>query len=247
MKCSNCSYDNPDTAKYCRSCGFPLTDQQLCKNGHVIPSDANGVCPVCPSSSKTPTVAVAPQVGGKQRTVAVAPPAGAGHGGGPVKGKTVVVGPPGSQTPSPSPMPMGGGAPGSAAKKKTVIMSPGGSSTTPNPAVSNRRLVGFLVTFDLQPTGDFFVLREGNTRIGRDTEMDIVIPTERAAISGEHARILARGGKLYLRDEMSANGTMVNGEDAAPGDTIVLNDGDTIRFGDLDTVLRTVNPPDTSS
>jgi pSer/pThr/pTyr-binding forkhead associated (FHA) protein len=90
-----------------------------------------------------------------------------------------------------------------------------------------RKLVGWLVSFDLQPTGLDFRLYVGKNKLGRNPKCDIVI--NKGWISDEHAMILYREGRFMLQDMLSANGTYVN--EVLIEDRIYLNDNDSVRLG----------------
>lgn len=74
-------------------------------------------------------------------------------------------------------------------------------------------------------------LSEEKTTIGRLADNDIQI--EDNSVSSHHAEILISGSSVLLRDLNSTNGTTVNDN---PISECILNDGDTIRFGNV-TVL----------
>lgn len=94
-----------------------------------------------------------------------------------------------------------------------------------------RKLVGWLVSYTLDPLGQDFKLREGRNIIGSDQACDIVIPDNQ--VSGKHLTILYRMGEFKFKDELSTNGTFVNDTFVEEG---VLKDGDVIRIGQ--TVLK---------
>jgi len=95
--------------------------------------------------------------------------------------------------------------------------------------VSNRKLVGWLVSFDLVACGVDFRIYEGRTKIGRDPNNDIVINDN--LVSSTHCVLLHRDGSLVLKDELSTNGTKVNG--VTVEDRIVLKNDDEIGFGKI--------------
>lgn len=72
----------------------------------------------------------------------------------------------------------------------------------------------------------------GGLSIGRSADADIRIEDRYA--SGLHARIYPRGGRYYLEDMNSTNGTLLN-DSAVTGDAELVA-GDRIRIGD--TALR---------
>ena len=93
-----------------------------------------------------------------------------------------------------------------------------------------RKLVGWLVSYTLDPMGVDFRLYEGNNSIGRNADTNITI-TRDSTISGAHANILYRETQgFFIKDEMSANGTFINGEELEIGKAYTIKDGDEIRM-----------------
>jgi pSer/pThr/pTyr-binding forkhead associated (FHA) protein len=90
-------------------------------------------------------------------------------------------------------------------------------------------LVGFLVTYSQSLNGDFFPLYEGKNIIGRDTSASICIQGD-PNISDRHLSILYRpvDRKFKFKDELSSNGTFINGELTDEGE---LKNSDVIRIG----------------
>ena len=67
---------------------------------------------------------------------------------------------------------------------------------------------------------------------GLDPEIDLSGPPVDPGISRLHALLLpARDGTWAVLDPGSANGTLLNGREIAPGDLIPLRDGDRINLG----------------
>lgn len=83
--------------------------------------------------------------------------------------------------------------------------------------------------FNLRTSGD-----RGEWTIGCDGDRDIVISDQ--GVSGIHAKLAQDGRRWKLTDQMSANGTFVNGRRS---NMSYLNNGDRIRFGPVDCVFRT--------
>ncbi len=81
--------------------------------------------------------------------------------------------------------------------------------------VGGSPLAGFLVSFSTDENGVFWPLRYGRTSIGCAEGNDIVLTSPE--VSGEHAFINIRKGKagpkIWLSDNNSMNGTMLDGED----------------------------------
>jgi len=76
-------------------------------------------------------------------------------------------------------------------------------------------LAGFLVSFSTDENGIFWPLRYGRTSIGCAEDNEIVLASPE--VSGQHAFINVRKGKdgpkIWLSDNNSMNGTMLDGED----------------------------------
>lgn len=118
---------------------------------------------------------------------------------------------------------------------RTQVYQGPGVSPQPRPAPQNRKIVGWLISFTLHPNGVDFHLYEGRNTIGTDPKCDIVINDP--AASGHHMTILYRAGQYLFRDELSTNGTFINGVMVNDG---MLQDGDMIRIGNTEFRFRTV-------
>jgi hypothetical protein len=95
---------------------------------------------------------------------------------------------------------------------------------------SSRKLTGWLISYTIDPMGVDFKIFEGNNTIGRDKENSISIATD-DTLSGHHATILNKKDKFYLKDEMAANGTFLNGIEIEIGKPYEIKDKDQIRVG----------------
>ncbi|MBE2218591.1 MAG: FHA domain-containing protein [Ignavibacteria bacterium] len=120
--------------------------------------------------------------------------------------------------------------------KKTVIV--GGDSDTGGGGklTQARKIVGWLVTFSNKPEGDDFRLFEGRNQLSSSSDTDITINDP--AVSSPHCMILYRAGKLLIKDELSTNGTFLNGEIIEEAE---LKDNDVIKVGTTELKLRTIN------
>jgi hypothetical protein len=123
------------------------------------------------------------------------------------------------------------------AGRKTVLLRPDGPPAA-EPAESPGRLAGFLVSFSREPDGRSFEIREGRHIIGSGPRADIRIHGD-PAMSAEHAILLFRRGKFLFRDNLSTNGSRVNGKEAAG--EVVLQDRARIQLGN--TTLMLVSLP----
>jgi hypothetical protein len=70
----------------------------------------------------------------------------------------------------------------------------------------------------------------GGLSIGRSTDADVRISDRYA--SGIHARLFERGGRYFVEDMNSTNGTLLNG--ATLKGEAELIDGDTVQIGDTE-------------
>jgi pSer/pThr/pTyr-binding forkhead associated (FHA) protein len=87
--------------------------------------------------------------------------------------------------------------------------------------------------------GERFLLRDGETKIGRDpNQNDIVVRFDvhgdvDTSVSRQHCVITGEGGRYILRDPKSKTRTMYNGRVLKPEDGVVLQIGDTIEIRSL--------------
>ena len=91
-----------------------------------------------------------------------------------------------------------------------------------------RKLVGWLITYSIDPMGIDYKLYEGRNVIGHDIDCNLTVNDK--TMSGRHAVILFRAGKYKIKDELSSHGTFVNDDDIEER-TIELHDGDLIKMG----------------
>lgn len=75
-------------------------------------------------------------------------------------------------------------------------------------------------------------LSEGQViRLGRKPESDVKFSdTVDDAVSGVHAELVWQGGRLYVEDKKSSNGTFVNGAKCPPFEKLAVPDGSRIRL-----------------
>jgi hypothetical protein len=216
---------------------------QRCDNGHFY-KESKGSCPHCPAGNsdmnktnmassggsdmdKTQVFGTANNAGDMDKTQVF----GSNNSNTSDDGKTQVFGTqnnehkPKSDTPDFS---------------RTFIGGVASQSDTDNPEKkekprASRKITGWIVSFTLDSMGVDYRIFEGNNTIGRDPSNSISI-TKDSTISSKHANILHKKGKFWIKDEMAANGTFLNGEEIEIEKAYSLNDGDEIRLGD--TVFR---------
>lgn len=227
--------------------------KKQCPNGHVYdPSIYGDSCPLCPQGTQPPVGAndfSSPKThlaGGPAPMNAHAatptplgtpmggpPPMKTQLGGGTQAGTHAATQFAGRQAP-----PAGPNASGSAQVRPQESELRGGGRTVIRRApgagmggqqAPERRLVGFLVTYNRTPAGRAYNIYEGRNYIGRDASCDISIPDD-GQMSGKHLSILYRNvdGKFKFRDEQSSNGTFINKELIDDGE---LQNYDIIRAG----------------
>jgi hypothetical protein len=114
-----------------------------------------------------------------------------------------------------------------------------GAKTTENkgPQINARKLVGWMVSYTLNEFGIDFRLYEGQNTVGRDISSTIRI-TDDNLISSKHGTILYRNGSLYYKDEMSTNPSFLNEYEIMPGETVKIKDGDTLKIGRNEFIVR---------
>jgi FHA domain-containing protein len=95
------------------------------------------------------------------------------------------------------------------------------------PRASKGKIVGWLITYNRNPDGDDFRIYSGYNRIGANPVCDIMVEDE--TVSGSHAIIVYRDGRCLIKDDLSRNGTFVNGREIT--EAYPLQNYDQIRLG----------------
>jgi hypothetical protein len=80
------------------------------------------------------------------------------------------------------------------------------------------------------PNGVEYQLHE-DISVGRDASNDLVLPTK--SVSRQHAVITQIGGRWFIEDRGSFNGTMLNDDRIRPGVPLPLRHSDRIKIGPL--------------
>ena len=209
-----------------------------CPNGHYYQGDH---CPYCKSTSGGAAAgSMKTEVFGNQETESIRPTEtvpgmGSGMGG----SKTIVVDGGSPMTPPPvrptvdsSTSPMSG---------RTMFgdmdeMAPSASGGMQRVYRETRKLVGWLVSYTLDPLGVDFKIYEGRNIIGRDMDCNITVNDN--MVSSKHAVLLFRAGKYSITDSQSSHGTFVNDQDIEL-EPLYLQDGDIIKVGQTVFKFRT--------
>jgi len=82
-------------------------------------------------------------------------------------------------------------------------------------------------------SGVYTILAGQEVRIGRDAGQCVIALNE-PRVSGVHASLKLEAGQLYVRDENSNNGTLVNGNRLSPGVWSPVPPGSILRFGPIE-------------
>jgi hypothetical protein len=141
-------------------------------------------------------------------------------------------------------------SPGSPAARPANLRPPSGSHDPVGagralelPPDAPRVLVGFLVSFDNVELGQYWPIHQGRNVVGRQgaasgVQIEIAHPTT----SSLHAVLLAaaRPGRVVVEDNNSTNGTFVNENALAAGQRWELRDGDRVRFGLFNTIIKVI-------
>jgi pSer/pThr/pTyr-binding forkhead associated (FHA) protein len=75
--------------------------------------------------------------------------------------------------------------------------------------IEERKIVGFLVSYDIHPQGKAYFLFEGRNIIGSSPDSDILILDD-PGVSVKHLTILYRNNSFMFKDEFSSNGTFID-------------------------------------
>jgi serine/threonine protein kinase len=89
-----------------------------------------------------------------------------------------------------------------------------------------------------QMAGRSYLFHQVVTTIGRTNGNDLIISGR--TVSRRHARLWFEGGRWYLTDMQSANGTLVNNMRLQPNQAVPLSEGDVINFGDEIVVFNNI-------
>jgi|WetSurMetagenome_2_1015567.scaffolds.fasta_scaffold136089_2 hypothetical protein len=202
INCKTCGAENSGDSRFCIVCGSPISREAtiMCPNGHIYDSQLSK-CPYCPSSDLQ-------EIMGLGKTVSSeAPSLKKDDFGGATKYM------PAAENPK-EPTYQG---------NKTIIVTEDDTSGHVQPG---RKLVGWLVSFSRNKNGEDYKLYEGRNMISGGQSADIIINDP--AISSPHCLILFRDGKFKIKDQLSTNGTKINGDSIEEGE---LKDNDVLKLG----------------
>jgi len=124
--------------------------------------------------------------------------------------------------------------------ERTIISGGNTSSAagdTQDQIAQKRKLRAWLVSFDIEDFGIDFKITEGKNTMGSKSSNDITI--QDSQVSGLQGIILCKKDKFYLTDEVSSNGTLLNGEDLEPRKPYDIKDGDEIKVGNTNLLFKT--------
>ena len=193
-----------------------MSEYSQCPNGHYYKNSLSA-CPYCPASQSMD------RASGGMNSTQITQPGGLQQN----LGKTQILGGAGNSA-SGSTQILGGKRDLSRTFIAEATDKPGDSTQVT--VRSSRKLTGLLISYTIDPMGVDFKIFEGNNTIGREKDCSICITTD-TTISSHHATILNKKDKFYLKDDMAANGTFINGEELEVGKPYELRDKDIIRVG----------------
>jgi hypothetical protein len=133
-----------------------------------------------------------------------------------------------------------GGSRADLPRLQPIDPAPAAAAAAPAPAATSGRLVH-------EPRGKVFPVPAGrDLAVGRfdpvtemSPDVDLAELDVQRSTSRRHARLAARDGRFYLREEIgTANGTFVGTERLVTGVEREIRDGDAVRFGRVDLVFR---------
>lgn len=213
-----------------------------CENGHFFKEELSE-CPYCPKSGSKPAGGAGSpndktQFSAGDKTQFMSGDKTAEYNVGSFGDKTRVASSP-SASPRPNTPPARDLSKTFIQEVETVDEGEGKGSKEVVRQRSTRRIVGWLISYTLDPMGIDYRIYEGNNSIGRTAENDITVAAD-SSISSRHATILFKKGRFFVRDEMAANGTFINEEELDIGQPVEMKDGDDLKVGN--TVFKFKSP-----
>ena len=114
--------------------------------------------------------------------------------------------------------------------------------TTRQEAITEKPLVGFLVSISRTIEGEFWPIRLGENVIG--SESDCAVMLNEAKVSAKHATLTVQINKkenyrlnVWINDLGTTNGTYLNEEQLPPHKVIACKNNDKIEIGGYETLL----------
>jgi hypothetical protein len=236
-ECQQCGECNQVSSRFCVVCGTPLAAAGGAPAAGAAGAAGRSAHPPLPPAA--PALAAPPAGPGYAPAFAAAPAAFAAP---------VVIGAP--HVPSQPMVQNAGnpaytpGSPGGTGRPAAPLPASGGRDLAIDfPLDGPRTLVGFLVSYENVEIGQYWPIHQGRNVLGRQgaaTGLDVEI--SHPTTSSLHALLLAtaRPGRIVVEDTSSTNGTFVNDNMLAPGQRWELRDGDRVRFGLFDTIVKIV-------
>ena len=198
-----------------------------CTNGHFYKEDLNN-CPYCPAGS-SPSA----NNGGNDFDKTMIPGAGGGDnaktevfGNSGNEERTKVFGSSGSSAQS-SPKDFGRTFIGGMEQSDDDDVKGNKIESSPR---ATRKIVGWLISYTLDPMGVDYRIYEGSNTIGKNPGNKINI-TKDVTISDLHVNILYKQGKFLIKDKMATNGTFLNEEELEVEQAYQMVDGNVLRLG----------------
>lgn len=182
--CQQCKTQNADNARFCSVCNVPFgaMGSSTCPKGHTVDPTWTE-CPFCKG-----------QAAPVRKMTEIESPAAAPR-----------------PVPPPPPPPVVGSAPARRMTEFAPPPSPSGGTIVEaqTPRVTQRKIVGVLITYSWRPDGQMFPVREGRNLIGRGAECEIQVP-EDGTLSSVNTHITFRKS-FTVGDMVSMSGTDING------------------------------------
>ncbi|MBK8096573.1 MAG: FHA domain-containing protein [Planctomycetes bacterium] len=88
---------------------------------------------------------------------------------------------------------------------------------------------------------EFAVTADAPLTFGRHEHNKLPLPDDKKMVSSRHGRLELRGNDLFVVDQNSLNGTLLDGQ-RVDADGALLSDGATIRLGDYELVVKVRQP-----
>lgn len=217
-------------------------EYKQCPNGHYYQGDH---CPYCkkgsaPSKNATSVKTEIFGMNNNQQPTEPMPGMGGGVSAGEkttmIDGDTIIGGPGVHSNHGGGNAPMSGRTVFGDEDEVETVSSPNGGEKVQRVFREARKIVGWLVSYTLDPLGVDFKLYEGRNIIGRDVDCNITVNDK--MVSSKHAVLLFRAGKYSITDSQSSHGTFVNNRDIEL-EPCYLSDGDIIQVGQTVFKFRT--------